>query len=223
MTCSSEDPAASVVLAAIVMALTKFRQCRDETPETGSATASVGRRAPHRAGYRPRRGAGHLAGNSIYKHSVVRQYLPCALWRGRADICNFYAACGRCHAARAIRVRGARHARSCRRARGDRPRAPAIHSDHRRADCRTNYFLRAEDGTLVHILNRSFNCGLGSSGGERAWFQPTFEAPKDSAYEWLTRGTFVAMLEMDPPPAPGGGVSGAAPPMAIRIRFYQIK
>ena len=89
-----------------------------------------------------------------------------------------------------------------------------------------DYFLRAEDGTVIHILNQAFNCGMARPGGERSWFRPTFEAPKGSAYEWLTRGTFVASLELERPNAPAAASSapgGAAPTMAIRIKFYQIK
>jgi len=89
-----------------------------------------------------------------------------------------------------------------------------------------DYFLRATDGTLIHILNQGFSCGMGAAGGERSWFRPTFEAPKSSPFEWLTRGTFIASLELErsAPLATGGaGPKAAAPPMAIRIRFYQIK
>jgi hypothetical protein len=87
-----------------------------------------------------------------------------------------------------------------------------------------DYFLEASDGTVIHILNESFSCGLGGPNGERSFFRPRFEAPK-GPHEWLTRGTFVATLELDrssadaPPPAEG------APPAlgAIRIKVYQIK
>lgn len=82
-----------------------------------------------------------------------------------------------------------------------------------------DYFLRAKDGTVIHILNQAFNCGMAGPGGERSWFRPTFEAPKGSAFEWLTRGTFVASLELEAPKAP----AKAGPLMAIRIKFYQIK
>jgi len=67
---------------------------------------------------------------------------------------------------------------------------------------------------------------MGGPGGERSWFRPTFEAPKGSPYEWLTRGTFVASLELERPvalTARGAPPKGAAPAMAIRIKFYQIK
>jgi hypothetical protein len=87
-----------------------------------------------------------------------------------------------------------------------------------------DYFLRAEDGTVIHILNQAFNCGISAPGGERSWLRPTFEAPKGSAYEWLTRGTFIASLELDMPPAPAAPAPPAAgSAMAIRIKFYQIK
>jgi len=89
-----------------------------------------------------------------------------------------------------------------------------------------DYFLRAKDGTVIHVLNQAFNCGMSGSGAERSWFRPTFEAPKGSAYEWLTRGTFVAALELERPSAPAAAGSAPGVPaalMAIRIKFYQIK
>jgi hypothetical protein len=86
-----------------------------------------------------------------------------------------------------------------------------------------DYFLEASDGTVIHILNESFSCGLGGPNGERSFFRPRFEAPK-GPHEWLTRGTFVATLELDRP-APGAApAEGAAPVLgAIRIKVYQIK
>lgn len=85
-----------------------------------------------------------------------------------------------------------------------------------------DYFLEASDGTVIHILNESFSCGLGGPNGERSFFRPRFEAPK-GPHEWLTRGTFVATLELDRPP-PGAEPAEGAPPTlgAIRIKVYQI-
>jgi hypothetical protein len=80
-----------------------------------------------------------------------------------------------------------------------------------------DYFLRASDGVVIHVLNQAFSCP-GGPEGERSWARPTFEAPKGSAHEWLTRGTFVASIEVER--APG---SASAAPVAVRIRFYQIK
>jgi hypothetical protein len=85
-----------------------------------------------------------------------------------------------------------------------------------------DYFLRAVDGTIIHVLNQGFNCAPDAGGTERSWTRPTFEAPKGSAYEWLTRGTFVGSLELEPPTAPAKP-GQAAPLEAIRIRFYQIR
>lgn len=86
-----------------------------------------------------------------------------------------------------------------------------------------DYFLEASDGAVIHILNESFSCGFGGPNGERSFFRPRFEAPK-GPHEWLTRGTFVATLELDQP-APGAApVAGEAPALgAIRIKVYQIK
>jgi len=82
-----------------------------------------------------------------------------------------------------------------------------------------DYFLRADDGTVIHILNESFSCGGPGGGGERSFFRPQFEAPK-GPHEWLNRATMVALLELDPP-APTA--DGSRPPMAIRIKFFQIR
>jgi hypothetical protein len=68
-----------------------------------------------------------------------------------------------------------------------------------------DYFLEAEDGTAIHV----FNEGLACPGGERAIFRPRLEAAK-GAFEWMTRATFVATLELESP-------------AAVRIRFYQVK
>lgn len=85
-----------------------------------------------------------------------------------------------------------------------------------------DYFLRATDGTVIRVLNQAFMCGAAGTSAERTWTRPTFEAPRGSAHEWLTHGTFVASIEVDPPatPVPPGGT---APLTGIRIKFYQIK
>jgi hypothetical protein len=82
-----------------------------------------------------------------------------------------------------------------------------------------DYFLRAQDGTVIHILNESFACGAPGAGGERSFFRPQFEAPK-GPHDWLNGATFVALLALDPPEPTA---DGARPPMAIRIKFFQIR
>jgi Protein of unknown function (DUF3237) len=78
-----------------------------------------------------------------------------------------------------------------------------------------DYFLKAEDGTLIHV----FNEGLGCSQKEPLFFRPKLEAPK-GPHDWLTRATFIATLEVEMADTPAG-----APPRleAVRIRFYQVR
>lgn len=90
-----------------------------------------------------------------------------------------------------------------------------------------DYFLRADDGTIIHILNQSFTCNSPQTKDERSFFQPHFEAPKGK-YEWMTRGTFVATLELEMTPADtnkkAGDSNSKEPKLeAVRIKFYQIK
>ena len=79
-----------------------------------------------------------------------------------------------------------------------------------------DYFLKADDGTLIHV----FNEGLACSDKEPLYFRPKLEAPK-GVHDWLTRATFIATLELEMAPNPAAG----APPRldAVRIRFYQVK
>jgi uncharacterized protein DUF3237 len=80
-----------------------------------------------------------------------------------------------------------------------------------------DYFIRAKDGTVIHVLNEGPNCAV---AGERSLFRPRFEAPK-GAYDWMNRGSFVATLEVDRAEvAPG---APPAPPRAIRLKIYQLK
>jgi hypothetical protein len=83
-----------------------------------------------------------------------------------------------------------------------------------------DYFLRAVDGTAIHVLNEAFTCTPGVPG-ERTITRPRIEAPKGS-HEWMTRGTFVGILEVEPPATPPA--PGSTPRLeAIRIRIYQIR
>jgi Protein of unknown function (DUF3237) len=93
-----------------------------------------------------------------------------------------------------------------------------------------DYFLEADDGTVIHILNESFSCGFAGPNGERSFFRPKFEAP-EGPHDWLTRGSFIATLELDtsggaPAAAPAESAGGEPPPPrlgAIRIKVYQLK
>jgi len=82
-----------------------------------------------------------------------------------------------------------------------------------------DYFLRADDGTIIHILNEAYSCGTNAVTGDRFFFRPKFEAPK-GPHDWLNRSSFVALLEVEPPTTAAGG---NAPTMAIRLKFFQVK
>jgi len=72
-----------------------------------------------------------------------------------------------------------------------------------------DYFLKAEDGTVIHVFNEGLSC----PGAPRAIFRPKLEAPQ-GAHGWMTQATFVATLELE----------GTPPKVeAVRIRFYQVK
>ena len=74
-----------------------------------------------------------------------------------------------------------------------------------------DYFLKAEDGTPIHVLNEVLSC----PGAPRPIFRPKLEAPQGK-YEWMTHSTFVATLELEYAPGPDKKVE------AVRIRFYQV-
>jgi len=81
-----------------------------------------------------------------------------------------------------------------------------------------DYFLKASDGTIIHVLNQGSSCGAPGTG-ERSYAIPRFEAPK-GPHDWMTRGSFVSSIE----PVMQPGANGAPPKLlAVRIRFYQIK
>ena len=64
-----------------------------------------------------------------------------------------------------------------------------------------DYFIRAQDGAIIHVLNEGIFCRPNGAGSARSFFRPRFEAPK-GPHEWLTHGTFVASLEVEPPAKP---------------------
>ncbi len=84
-----------------------------------------------------------------------------------------------------------------------------------------DYFIRAQDGAIIHVLNEGIFCRPNGANTARSFFRPRFEAPK-GPHDWLTHGTFVASLEVEPP---AQAASGSAPPAlnAIRLKFYQVE
>jgi len=86
------------------------------------------------------------------------------------------------------------------------------------ASLSADYFIRAADGTVIHVLNEGINC---PKSGERSFFRPRFEAPK-GPHEWLTRSAFFATLELER--SEEATNKDAPPPLrAIRLKFYQVK
>ncbi|HEX6637329.1 MAG TPA: DUF3237 family protein [Steroidobacteraceae bacterium] len=81
-----------------------------------------------------------------------------------------------------------------------------------------DYFIEAEDGTPIHVFNEGLSC----PNAERPIFRPRLEAPK-GAHEWMTRTTFVATLDIEPPVRPAGNPEAPPTVEAVRIRFYQLK
>jgi hypothetical protein len=79
-----------------------------------------------------------------------------------------------------------------------------------------DYFLKADDGTVIHVFNEGLFCP-----GQSNLFRPRLEAPA-GAHEWLTGATFVATLELEQPAkAPPAGTAPVIE--AVRIRFFQVK
>jgi len=83
------------------------------------------------------------------------------------------------------------------------------HSGSKCTELHADYFLKAEDGTMIHVLNQGMTC----PGLPRMVFRPKLEAPR-GPHEWMTQATFVATLEIE----------GTPPKVeSVRIRFYQVK
>ena len=81
-----------------------------------------------------------------------------------------------------------------------------------------DYFIQAEDGTHIHVFNEGLSC----PGAERPIFRPRLEAPKGT-HDWMTRATFVATLDIEPPVRKAGKPEAPPEVEAVRIRFYQVR
>lgn len=82
-----------------------------------------------------------------------------------------------------------------------------------------DYFLKADDGTLIHVFNETLSC----PGAPGSLFRPRLEAPK-GPHGWLTTATFVATLELEFAARTASMPAGEPPPVeAVRIRFFEVK
>jgi hypothetical protein len=84
-----------------------------------------------------------------------------------------------------------------------------------------DYFLRALDGTVVHVLNDLLSCNTPGTPPPRRFTRARFEAP-EGPHAWLTEANIVSSIE---PEFSSEGLPAGAPPrlVAVRIRFYQIR
>ena len=71
-----------------------------------------------------------------------------------------------------------------------------VDREHGRNEIEAIYSIKTDDGVVIHIRN----CGLitmgrSESGAPSFYFRtaPKFEAPQDSAYDWLNNAVFVCM------------------------------
>jgi len=79
-----------------------------------------------------------------------------------------------------------------------------------------DYFLKADDGALIHVFNEGLSCP--EKG--RLFFRPKLEGPKGE-HAWLTHTTFIATLELE---MEKDAKAGAPPRLeAVRIRFFQVR
>lgn len=73
-----------------------------------------------------------------------------------------------------------------------------------------NYFIRTDDGVVIHVLNRAPWCTHDGKDDGAMLTVPAFEAPR-GRYEWLNYGAFVGTAEdASTPDHP-----------AVRIRFFR--
>ena len=84
-----------------------------------------------------------------------------------------------------------------------------------------DYFIRAEDGTVIHVLDEGMVCQPKGAQAPRNFYRPRFEAPK-GAYEWLNHAQFVVATELEPA-GPSAASGTPAPQSALRLKFYQLQ
>ena len=73
-----------------------------------------------------------------------------------------------------------------------------------------NYFIQADDGTVINVLNKGTWCSHDGKDDAITLTTPTFEAPVGK-YDWMNYGAFVGTAE---------DISVPGKP-AVRIRFYR--
>jgi len=71
-----------------------------------------------------------------------------------------------------------------------------IDKEHGRTELEAIYSIKTDDGVFIHVRNRGLLVsGKDQSGAPSVYFRtaPTFEAPRDSKYNWLNDAIFVCV------------------------------
>ncbi len=82
------------------------------------------------------------------------------------------------------------------------------------AEILADYFIRAQDGALIHVINRGLGCAPDARRGLYLRANPVFDAPV-GPHDWLNRSVFTSTIEELP--------DEAGRPRQVRIRFYEVE
>ncbi len=77
---------------------------------------------------------------------------------------------------------------------------------------KADYFLKADDGTIINVLNQGVACPPVNGVRTPVRTQPVFEAPQGK-HDWLNKSAFISTLEP--------GFKPEKP--SVRLRFYRLK
>lgn len=82
------------------------------------------------------------------------------------------------------------------------------------AEILADYFIKASDGALIHVINRGLGCAPTDQRGLYLRANPVFDAPV-GPHDWLNRSVFTSTIEEMP--------AEAGKPRQVKIRFYEIE
>lgn len=82
------------------------------------------------------------------------------------------------------------------------------------AEILADYFIKGDDGTLIHVINRGLGCPPTDRRGLYLRANPVFDAPT-GPHDWLNRSVFTSTIEE----MPAGGQNNRQ----VRVRFYEIE
>lgn len=82
------------------------------------------------------------------------------------------------------------------------------------AEILADYFIKAKDGALIHVINHGLGCPPSDRRGLYLRANPVFDAPV-GPHDWLNRSVFTSTIEEVP--------AEAGKPRQVRIRFYEVE